>query len=453
MSLKKRISVLVACVLTSMAPTGADAANGGISLLRDAEIENTIRTFAAPLFGAAGVEPNAVKVHIVNDTTLNAFVAEGLNLFINAGLLMRAQNADQVVGVIAHESGHIAGGHLSRLQTAIEDAQTAAIAAALLGIGAAVATGHGDIGSAVMAGGQDAALKGLLAFSRTQEASADNFACNSLESLGQSPKGLLQFMELLGDQELLVADRQDPYVRTHPLTKDRVENMRACVAHSHFPDVKVKPEYEEMFQRTKAKLNGFLESPVRVFQIYRGDETSVASRYARSIAYYRQPDLGKALPLIDSLLAEKPKDPYFHELKAQMLEENGRAAEALPEYRAAVANAPDEPLLRASLGHLEIEIDDPALLADASANLQRAVRDDNEFAGAWQDLAIAYGHQGDEGMASEAMAEYALLAGRPADALYHADRALTLLKRGSPAWLRAEDVRARAERQRADRRR
>jgi predicted Zn-dependent protease len=452
MSPFKRLSVLAASLWLAFHCSTAAAADR-LSFIRDAEVESTIRAYVAPLLLQAGVTPESVRIHLVNDSGLNAFVAGGLNIFVHTGLMTRTENAGQLIGVLAHETGHIAGGHLARLQGAMENAAITSLGAMLLGAAAAAATGRGEFLAAGAMGGQEVALKDFFSFSRTQESSADQWAINALENTRQSTRGLLEFMEILGEQELLAASRQSPYARTHPLARDRVSAMRAHVERSKYSDVQPPADWAERHARMRAKLTGYLEPIGRVLQRYKESDNSLASRYARAIAYYRRPDLPKALALVDSLIAERPNDPYFHELRGQMLEENGRAAEGLPSYQQAVKLAPDEPLLRMGLAHLQIELGDPALLDQAIANLQPALAVEPDNSRGWLDMAIAQGRKGNDAQASLAQAEHALLLRRMPDVTYHVNRAEKLLPKGSAAWLRAQDLRERADRVREEERR
>lgn len=450
-SLYKRISVLALAILVLLGAPARSADRP--SFIRDAEIENSIRVWATPLFVAAGLNPGAVRIHLVKDNTLNAFVAAGQNLFLNTGLLVRTENVSQLIGVIAHETGHIAGGHLARMDEALKNASTEALIAMVLAGAAAAASGRADVGSAILMGGSSVAERSLLSFTRTQETAADQAAVSLLDATGQSSKGLLEFMEILGDQELLVTERQDPYVRTHPITSERISFLRNHANESHFTGVQAPPEYAEMHRRMRAKLFSFLELPARTLQRYREEDESLESRYARAIAHYRKPDLARALPLVEDLLAERPADPYFQELKGQILFENGRAPDALAAYQEAVRLLPNSPLLRISLAQVEIELNQPPLLEDAVGHLNFALTEEADNGFAWRLLAIAQGRRGNEGEAAFAMAEYAMLGGQIAEALHHATRAEKLLPRGSPSWLRVQDVKAQAMRLREERKR
>jgi predicted Zn-dependent protease len=415
------------------------------SLIRDAEIENTIRAYSLPLFQAAGLSPDAVSIYLVNDDSLNAFVGGGQNLFIHTGLLIRSRSASQVIGVIAHETGHISGGHLSRTGDALDSAFTSSILGAILGAGAAVLTGRGDVGAAVAAGSQDASLRNFLAFSRTQESAADQAGLRFLEGTSQSAKGLLEFFDILGEQELLSAAQQDPYVRTHPLSRDRVEAVRAHVAKSRFSDRGDSPAYAVMHARMRAKLIGFTKPLQQTLRTYPESDRSVSGRYARAIAYYRIANMPRALALIDELIGEQPNDAYFHELRGQMLFENQRGVESIPSYERAVQLASHSPLLHTELAHAQIESGDPALLDSAISHLQFALSKEPRESSSWRFLATAYGRQNRMGESARALAEEALLQRRYVDAIGLAKRAQGLLKNGSPDWLRAADIIANAE--------
>ncbi len=438
-------TVLIA-IGNALAPTEAQ----GRTIIRDAEIESIIRGYATPLFQAAGLNPRAVDIYLIQDRTLNAYVSGGQNIFIHTGLLIRAEDPLQVIGVLAHEIGHITGGHIAGRMNEYEKAQMTALASYLLGIGAALLSGRPEAAAAVISGGQDLALKGLLSYTRGQEQAADQAAIRYLNGTQQSPRGLLEFMNILGDQEVLLASsRQDPYLRTHPLTQDRVIFLEESLAKSRYKDALPSPELVAGHARVRAKLIGFLESPARVFRKYPPSDNSIPARYARAIAYFKRPNLKKALPLMDELIAEMPNDPFFHELKGQMLFENGRVAEALPEYQTAVSLMPDTPQLRLALAQVMIELNTRQYDEAALDHLERVLIAEPRNAFAWRLSAIAHGRLGDKGMTSLALAEGALSRGRAREARQQAARALHFLPENSPSWLQAQDVAVMAERQEA----
>ncbi len=417
------------------------------SLIRDAEIEATLRAFSNPLFRAAGLDPAAVEIYIVNDNGINAFVAGGQRLFLNTGLILKATSPNQVIGVIAHEIGHIQGAHLARVQDAMRNATAESILALVLGLAAGLATGSPEIGSAAVIAGQDVANRNLLRYSRTQEGAADAAALRLLDATGQSAKGLLQFFHTLEDQELLAVGRQDPYLRTHPLSQDRIQAIEAHVARSRYSDVEDRSATVRAFERMKAKLFGFLSYPSVVYRVYPANDSSVAARYARSVAFHRENRTADAIAEIDSLLAEQPRDPFFNELKGQILFEQGRPLEALASYEAAVRSAPNEPQLRLALGRVQLALEDSRFLKPAITNFRAGLAREPDNAFAWRQLAIAYGRSGDAGRSSWALAEEASLRRHWDEATYHATRALDTLPSGGSERLKARDIQIEATRQ------
>ena len=416
----------------------------GLSFIRDAEIERDIRRFSEPIFVAAGVSPQSVQLFLVNSEAVNAFVAGGQQLFINTGLLMEAQSVEEVIGVIAHETGHIAGGHLARGVQELERARTTALLTSLLGVAAGIATGSGDVGAAVVAGGSGVAGRQFLSFSRTMENAADQAALRYLDRAGISSDGLADFLERLAEDELVPEEFQSEYVRTHPLTRDRVNTVRGHAQRSGTGG-SAPAEFTEAFKRMRAKLLGFLD-PDRALTEHAGDE-SIAGRYARAIAHYRNGDLQTGLAGIDALIAEEPDNAYFHELRGQMLLENGRVAEALPSYETAMAKAPGEPLIEMAFAQAALQGDDPAMIARATDALESATQ---SRAGAsptaFRLLATAYGKSGRLGLSALALAEEALARGDRETAVQQARRAEGLLADNRPAQLRAMDIIALADR-------
>jgi predicted Zn-dependent protease len=432
------LAASVALLLAAAAPV--TAADERAVFIRDAEIEATIRAYATPLFQAAGLEPDNIRVLLVQKDQINAFVAGGLNLVLYTGLLIRSESASQVIGVIAHETGHIAGGHLARLQQELETIQLEALAAVVAGIGAAVASGQPGAASVIMGAGVGMAQRDLLHYSRTQESSADHAGVGLLDATGQSSRGLLSFLEILQTQELMLSEHQDPYLLSHPLTTERINFLRQHVLESPYSNVPDTPENAEAHRRMKAKLIGFLQPLGSVLRQYPASDDSLAARYARAVAYYRVPDLAKAIPLIDGLIKDRPDDAYFEELKGQMLFENGRLAEALPHYRRAVELQPKAALLRLELAQVEIELDDKTLEHDILAQLKEVTRVETRNADAWRLLSIAYGREGQMAESALALAEAASARGEKKEARLQADRAQQKFPYGSPGYQRAQDI-------------
>lgn len=429
-------------VLGGLGPALAQQSRG--SLVRDAEIESTIRAYATPLLEAAGIDPAAVRIYLIQSDSINAFVAGGQNLFLHTGLLTNAKDPTAIIGVLAHEIGHIAGGHLARMPEAIRNATIQGLIAMILGVGAAV-SGSPEAGAAILRGGSGIAAQSLFSFSIQQEQAADQAGLSYLAATRQSARGLLSLLDTLENQELLAPEKQSPYVRTHPLTHDRVVHVRDYVEKSPDSDNPPSPEFVEMYDRMQAKLAGFLASPGTTLQKYPTSDTNVAARYARAIAYYRIPDLDRALPEIDSLIADFPDDPYFRELKGQMLFENGRIQEAIAPYEEAVRLRPDIGLFRVLLAQAMIETENPALTNDALMQLRAAIVYEDANSLAWRYIGVAEGRIGNIGESSLALAEEALLLGNLDDVEFHVRRAEQYLQRGTQSWLQLEDVKRQAK--------
>jgi predicted Zn-dependent protease len=410
-----------------------------ISMVRDAEIESTIRSYAKPLLLAAGLEPSSVRIHIVKDNTLNAFVAGGQQIFINSGLILKSANVSQIIGVLAHEIGHISGGHLIKGTKARKDVSTASLLGVLLG-GAAIIAGRPEAGAAAIQLGSSIGIKNYLKFSRTQESAADQSALRFLENTQQSATGLLEFMEVLEGQELLSAKNQDPYVRTHPLSQHRINTIRRHLNKSRFTRRATLKKDNTSHARIRAKLVGFTKSFSYTLREYPEPEGSLAAIYARSIAYYRKPNIQEAIRLVDKLIAKIPNDPYFHELKGQIYFENGKIDLALSSYQLASNLIPESALLRSQLGQVQIEKNDPEFHRMAIQNLLYSVNKDPTRHNVWRLLSIAYGRLNKKGESSRALAEEAILLGRNKEAIRIAERAKKQFKIGTPNWLRAEDI-------------
>lgn len=410
------------------------------SYITDTEIELYIRELATPVFQSAGLSPSAIDLYFINDDTLNAFVAGGQNIFFHTGLLMATETPEQLLGVIAHETGHIAGGHLARSGEALRNASQNALLGIILGAGAALATGRGDAATAIFKGSQAAVQGSLLEYSRAQESAADQAGIRYLESNQETSKGMLEFLSTLSGQELLSGRSRSPYASTHPLTRDRIAFVEEQVRKSRYSDKKLPEDLQLKHRRMVAKLHGFINSPARTFRDYPETETSLEARYARAIATYRLPDTTKAESLVDDLLADNPDDPYFLELKGQILFEAALPVKAEAAYRKAHEALPDAPRIELELARVLLALGTKEDDQEAQAHLENVVRKLPNSTFAWRQLAIAYGRNGEHGMSALALAEEAFRAGRERDAALQANRAKQKLQPHTEAWLRATDI-------------
>jgi len=449
LTVKKRFPAYLLIILTLLMgwPGVSQAQGQGLSFIRDAEIEDTIRIFSAPLFRAVGLEPNDVKIFLINDSTLNAFVTDGQKIFINTGLLMQSTDPGQIIGVIAHETGHISGGHLSRTGDVIKCSAVTSLLGLVLGGAAIAATGRADVGTAIVLGSQHIGQRNFLSYTQTQESSADQAALTILERTGQSAKGLHSFLKIIQEQEQIMTSRQDVYFRTHPLSRDRMQTIEEHLRRSRYSDTPTPPRIANQYKRMKAKLQGFLMPITQALRLFPASDNRLEARYGRAIALYRRPDLENALKIMDGLIAEKPKDPYFHETKGQMLFENRRPKLALKSYQTALSYLPESPLIHTQIARIMIELNDSSMINSAVKHLRAALQIEKDSAFAWRQLGIAYGRQGNIAQSSLALGEEALLKGDISAASFHAGRAEKLLPHGSRGWLQAQDMLQEIQRQ------
>lgn len=435
----RRIATLLAAFLALAVPALAAEPALALGLIRDAEIEGTLKRLADPLVRAAGLKPQAVKIFIVNDPELNAFVAGGANIFLNSGLLMTLETPEELQAVIAHELGHITGGHEARRSIELRRARGPALIGMLAGVAAGI-VGGGDAAAAVAMGSQGVIQRSLLAYTRAEEATADQAALDYLARARIDPSGLLRVLERFRGQEVLSYPNLDPYVLTHPLSTERMQLVERRVRELAGRARSADPDLAYWHRRMRAKLQGFIDPPERVLNQLEGKPESEEVLYAKAVALWRRPDLKAGLAAVDRLIARRPRDPFYIELKAQILFESGRAEEAVPLYREAVRLAPGEPLILGGLGRALLALHTPEADREALEVLQRARAKDPADAMALRALAEAYSRAGDYGMAALATAERYALTGRKKDAVLMARRASATLPQGSPGWRRAEDI-------------
>ncbi|PWS35880.1 peptidase [Falsiroseomonas bella] len=451
-----RRSLLVATAFAAGVVSAPDAAAQvaprQIVTIRDAETENLLRRMAYPLMQAAGVDPATVPMTLIRNGAVNAFVAQGNFLYLYTGLIQQAESAGEVAGVLAHEIGHVMGGHLARLPEQMRNAMLRSLGAMLLGGAAAAASGEPGAMAAGMLGGQAMATNEFTAFTRTQEQSADQAALDLLDQVGWSARGLERLLERTVDKEQLVAGRQDPYFRTHPLSRDRLDFVRQRAGRSRVAGAGMPAGIERSFVMVRAKLDGFIEPHAAVMRRYPASDTSAPARYARAIGTFRAGRIDQALAMLRPLAAEAPSDPWLQELTGQVLLQGQRPTEAARRYAEAVRLAPAEPLIR--IGHARAlgEIGNPAQLRLAASELETALRSERRSAFAWRQLAVVRGRLGETALADLALAEEALILQDARQAAALARRAEAGLPAGAPR-LRAQDIVAAAENLPARRRR
>jgi len=436
-----RLFGFASCLAGALCAATVPAAAQSISLLQDTETERALQSYEDPLAKAAGLDPSAVRLYIVDDQSVNAFVAEGQNMFIQTGIILYVHNRNELVGVMAHETGHIRAGHLTRNSQALHKAYVPLIASMVVAL-AAMLAGAGSAGMAIMGLGQQAAVESLVKFTYAQEGTADQIGMKLLTATHQSGMGMLNIFRRMAGEEAMSSSKSVQFWQTHPVGQDRVEFLQRLVDASPYRDIKDNPADEHEFEMIQAKLAGYVLPVAEVLNRYPLSNTSEVARYARAMAYMRKPDLPAAIRETNSLLKEEPENPYFHEVLGQIYVSMADPERGIAEYQKAVDILPDAPELRVELAAAQIAAEKPALSKSALDNLKIALRQghEDEDGFAWFEAAQAYSDVGNEPMADLATAERSYLDGDPKKTAEFANRAMTGLPPGSPDWQRASDL-------------
>jgi predicted Zn-dependent protease len=443
----RRIVAAVAAASIALAHAGeAFAQQGKVPVLRDAETEELLRDYTRPILKAANLAQQNIEVVIINSREFNAFVADGRRIFVNYGALYESTTPNQIIGVLAHETGHIAGGHLARIREQLAGAQTAAIIAMILGaaaIGAGAATGARGVGDAapgVIMAPQEVIRRTLLSYVRGQEEAADRAAVTYLNATGQSARGMIETFARFQQQQLFLTQSVDPYLLSHPTAANRIAQLETLAQASPYYNKKDSPELQFRHDMMRAKIAGYFEKPDALARRYSPSNNSLPAQYARAMSAYRWGSIGAAIRQLDALIAAIPNNPYFHELKGQVLIESGRAREAIPPLRRAVELSKGTPLIRMLLGQALVQGGNNEDAQEAIRELRFALQREPNVAFAHRTLATAFARSGDRANADLSAAYAAFNDGDFKAAKTLATRAQGSFKVGTPGWLRADDI-------------
>ncbi len=444
-----KLAALATAAALALAPLPAFAQQEqGPKILRDTESEQLLRDYTRPVLRAAGLEKQNIQVVIINDRAFNAFVADGHRIFVNYGALMQSETPNQIIGVLAHETGHLAGGHLAKMHEQLARAQTQMIIAMLVGAGAIAAgarSGSSDnglvnAGAAAISAPQEIIRRSLLSYQRQQEENADRAAVKFLNATGQSAKGMYETFKRFTNDSLFASYGADPYVLSHPMPAERVAALEQMARTSPYWDKKDDPALQMRHDMMRAKISAFMERQDTVYRRYPPSDTSMPARYAHAISTYLHGDLRSALVLIDGLIQAQPANPYFYELRGQALLEGGKPAEAIAPLRKAVQLSNHAPLIEMLLGQALVGTDNKAYSEEAIAILRAAVARETEAPLGFTQLAMAYAKKGDFADADLASAQAAYLRGDNKTARDLASRAKTRFAIGTPGWVKADDI-------------
>src|SRR5450432_2639559 len=440
------VATAVALAVAPIAP--ARAQEKGPSTLRDTESEQLLREYTRPILRAAGLEKQNIQVVIIKEIVFNAFVADGRRIFVNYGALMQSETPNQIIGVLAHETGHLAGGHLAKLREQLAQAQTQMIIAMLLGAGALIAGarsgnangGLSNVGAAALAAPQEVIRRTLLSYQRQQEENADRAGVKFLTASGQSAKGMYETFKRFTNDSLFASHGADPYVQSHPMPAERVAALEEIARSSPYWEKKDDPALQLRHDMVRAKISAFMERQDTVYRRYPMSNDSLPARYAHAISTYLHGDLRSALAQIDALIQLQPANPYFYELRGQALLEGGKPAEAIAPLRRAVQLSNNAPLIEMLLGQALVATDNKAYTEEAITILRAAVGRETEAPLGYAQLAMAYGRKGDFAQADLASAQAAFLRGDNKTARELASRAKTRFAIGTPGWVKADDI-------------
>ena len=442
-AMRKLAMASLAGMVAFAAPLSAEAQQRSVPIVRDAEIEALMRDYAAPILDAAGLSKRGVEIVLVNDPRFNAFVA-GRRIFFNTGALAMAETPGEIIGVLAHEAGHIAGGHQERLRRELDRARTVAIVGALVGLGAGIAgattgaKGLSQLGAGVAMGAPEIARRGLLSYQRGEETIADRLGVEYLEKTGQSARGMLRTFERFSQSAALAGTRVDPYQISHPTPRERIANLERVARQSPHYDRTDPPALQQRHDMMRAKIAAYTSGAGALQRMFRNDLNGIGARYGDAIATYLTGSPASALKKTDALLKAQPNNPYLHELRGEVLMKANRPADAARAFGRAVNLEPGRfGILRVLRGQALLAAGSPN---EAISELKIGLARDPEFVTGYRHLAQAYGQTGEIGLAELATAEGHFQAGKYQDAKIFAARGQQKVKRGSPPWVRAQDI-------------
>ena len=431
--------ILIITILALLLPVISDSYARNLSIIRDEETERFLTEVSEPVFSAAGLNPESVEIVIVNDPSINAFVSGGQKIFINTGLIMQADDASEVIGVIAHEAGHVKSAHLIQKGKDFEHANLGTIAGYVLGLGSVLAGAPPEAGIAISSASQNVAMRNVLSYSRDYENSADRSALNILSEVGVSPRGLVNLLDKLMRKRKLSADIQDKYMLTHPVSEERINHINNYIQRNPEIDKPTPPEIARRFERIKAKIHGFLSDPKDTEKLY-GNKRGEAARYAIAIANHKKANFARSLSILSELLRKYPYDPYYKELKAQFLFEQGKIMESVLQYREVLNMLGNSGLIRLKLANALLALNNMKAYEEAKGQLKALVLTEPRNITAIKKLGIAYGKLGQYDKSYLYLAESAVIAKDIKNAKFYLKKAEKLVDKTSQQYSKLKSL-------------
>ncbi len=401
------VGVLVTCGLVWHGLVWApEAWSRTLRIIRDTELENALRAYMEPLRPHVDelLRGELPRFYIIPDPQPNAFVTSGNRMFIHLGLWDAAANADEMMAVISHEIGHIAGGHITQTYWEQQKLNNYALTSLAFALPLALITGEVPVFGSLALGSTDATQKVSLEMMRQRENVADQSALTLIERAGYSPYGMVTFLQKMAEREKglgLRSTSQAAYLRTHPLSTERSARIARLYAASPLPNrgVHLDESLQELHRRAQAKARALLDLPQAGpgIDLAPGTDpgpdsdagsvpaaagssprTDIARVYGRAHELSLKRRYEQALELVETqLLTQEPDNVFFLELQGDLYVQLGQIQEAIQLYVQILEKAPWAGLVHtklavALLDRYDTQTPDPALLTQAEQALVRA---------------------------------------------------------------------------------
>ncbi|MFQ6729709.1 MAG: M48 family metalloprotease [Alphaproteobacteria bacterium] len=407
-----------------------------VSMINDTETEKLLADLIQPLANAAKIPDGRLKIHIVDDDDFNAFVSGGEDVYIYTGLLKQIKTPNALQAVVAHEMGHMLGGHTAQMADRLSAEMKRTMLIQALGVGLMVAGGNPSLGAGVLAGSSGIAQQSMLAFTRDEERIADNMGVNLMIDAGQNPNGFVTVFEQMRDLTGELESKINPNRINHPLTNERLNNVKSQIKQSDIKNTHTaQPDEYEM---VRAKLIGYLDNSKSVLAKYPYTDKSSPALYARAIANMRNGNLDGAKMGVQTLISRMPDNPYMYELMGDIEYQFGHYDDSVRAYEQALKLTKNAPQIQTALALVLTERKKPNDDTRAIELCKASLLSEPTAFTYWV-LARAYGDN-DNGRSAWAMAEYYHMNKKEDEAKKYAKIAQKHLKKTDPEYIKAGEL-------------